>query len=69
MIDVKDMFWETYDDQEDGIFDFIGYHDLSGQFIVKKIDGCLADMAEEIYRRCGANTEIRVYSDRKPAYA
>lgn len=59
---MADRYWEYYDDQSSEDFDEISYVDLQGALIVVKTQPDLERQVAEIRRRCGADTEIKVYA-------
>lgn len=60
-MDLRGMYWEIYDDQNEEDFDFVGYENLAGEQITAPIEDNLAMQVAEILRANGHNTEVRVY--------
>lgn len=65
MVEVKNMHWEDYDDQDERDFTHVGYVDLKGIQHLDPIVGKLALQVAEIRRRNGCKTSIRVYSGKE----
>lgn len=59
--DTKGMYMEDYDDQDDMGFKLLSYTSLSQGFVVEKIGNNLAAQVNDIRRRNGNNTVVRVY--------
>ena len=62
-MDVSQMYWEEYDNQNSSDFDYVGYIDLSGNEVVSPVGSNLAQQVAEIYRCNGKNTVVKVYKD------
>jgi len=63
-VDVTNMYWEGYDDQDSKDFDFVGYVDLSGNEVVVEVSDNLAAQVAEIKRCNGHKTQVRVYKNK-----
>lgn len=57
-----DEYWEFYDDQTSDQFGELSYVDLKGDTVRIPTETDLAAQVYEIRRRCGIDTEVRVYA-------
>lgn len=60
-MDIKDMDWEVYDDQDGSGFAYVGYENLRGENVVEAIEPNLVKQAAEIRRLNGSSVQIKLY--------
>lgn len=61
MEELEELYCEDYSDQDGGEFKFLSFTPYGGSAKVEAVGDNLARQANDIYKRFGSKTQIRVY--------
>lgn len=56
-----DLYWEDYSSQDPSEYQYLGYEDRSGNYVLVAIEDDIDAQLDEIYRSNGRNVNVRIY--------
>lgn len=60
-MDITTAYWEVFDGQSAAEFTHLGYNDLKGEDVLVEIGDDIVEQVDEIRRRNGNSTVIKIY--------